>query len=45
MADYFDISGTHIPLSTIKDFRMIRVEFIFRPVFRESKKLLMTAIS
>lgn len=45
MADYFDISGTHISLSTIKDFRMIRVEFIFRPVFRESKKLLMTAIS
>lgn len=45
MTDYFDICGTHIPISAIKDFRMIKVEFIFRPVFRESKNLLMTAIS
>ena len=45
MADYFDICGTHIPISAIKDFRTIQVEFIFRPVFCESKKLLISAIS
>lgn len=45
MADYFDICGTHIAISTIKDFRTIHVEFIFRPVFRESNKLFMSAIS
>lgn len=45
MAEYFDICGTRIDISTIKDFRTIKVEFIFRPVFRESKKLLMSAIS
>lgn len=45
MVEYFDICGTHIAISTIKDFRTIKVEFIFRPVFRESKKTLMSAIS
>ena len=45
MAEYFDICGTLIAISAIKDFRTIKVEFIFRPVFRESKKLLMSAIS
>lgn len=45
MAEYFDICGTHIPISTIKDFRIIKVEFVFRPVFRESKKTMMTAFS
>ena len=45
MAEYFDICGTHIPISAIKDFRAIKVEFIFRPVFRESKKTMMTALS
>lgn len=45
MAEYFDICGTHIPISTIKDFRTIKVEFVFRPVFRESKKTMMTALS
>lgn len=45
MAEYFDICGTRIAISAIKDFRTIKVEFIFRPVFRESKKLLMSAIS
>lgn len=38
MAEYFDICGTHIPISSIKDFRTIKVEFVFRPVFRESPK-------
>ncbi len=45
MTEYFDICGTRIAISAIKDFRTIQVEFIFRPVFRESKKLLMSAIS
>ena len=38
MAEYFDICGTHIPLSSIKDFRVINVEFIFRPVFCETER-------
>lgn len=38
MAEYFDICGTHIPISSIKDFRTIKVEFVFRPVFRETRK-------
>lgn len=45
MAEYFDICGTHIPISAIKDFRTIKVEFVFRPVFRESRKTMMTAFS
>lgn len=45
MNEYFDICGTRIAISTIKDFRTIQVEFISRPVFRESKKSLMSAIS
>lgn len=45
MAEYFDICGTHIPLSSIKDFRVINVEFIFRPVFREAEKTVLTAFS
>ena len=45
MAEYFDICGTHIPISTIKDYRTIKVEFVFRPVFRESRKTMMTAFS
>lgn len=45
MAEYFDICGTHIPVSSIKDFRVIKVEFVFRPVFCESRKTMMTAFS
>lgn len=45
MAEYFDICGTHIPISTIKDFRIIKVEFVFRPVFCEAKKTMMTALA
>lgn len=45
MAEYFDICGTHIPIATIKDFRTIKVEFVFRPVFREKQKTMMAAIS
>ena len=35
MVGFFDICGTHIPISTIKDFRVIQVEFIYRPVYQE----------
>lgn len=45
MSEFFDICGTHIDISTIKDFRIIKVEFIFRPVFHESKNFLRTAVS
>ena len=45
MLEYFDICGTHIPMSAIKDFRMINVEFVFRPVFRESKKTVISALT
>ena len=45
MPEYFVICGTRIAISAIKVFRTIKVEFIFRPVFRESKKLLMSAIA
>lgn len=45
MTEIFDICGTPIPISAIKDFRTIKVEFIFRPVFRESRKTMMSALS
>ncbi len=44
MTKYFEISGTRIDILTITDFRTIQVEFIYRPVFQESKKSLMSAI-
>ena len=44
MSEYFDICGRRILLSSIKDFRMIKVEFVYRPVFRETKKTLLTAL-
>ncbi len=44
MSEYFDICGRRISLSSIKDFRMIKVEFVYRPVFRETKKTLLTAL-
>ena len=45
MAEYFDICGTHIPVDSIKDFRTIEVEFVFRPVYHEVKKSMMNAFS
>lgn len=45
MAEFFDICGTHIPLSSIKDFRIIEVEFIFRPVFHETKKSMINTLT
>ena len=45
MSEYFEIYGTRIPLSTIKDFRIIEVEFVYRPIYREVKKSMLTAFS
>lgn len=45
MSEYFEICGTRIPLSTIKDFRIIEVEFVYRPTYREAKKSMLTAFS
>lgn len=45
MTEYFDIAGTHIPISSIKDFRTIQVEFVFRPVFCETRKTMVSAIT
>lgn len=45
MSGFFDISGTHIPVDSIKDFRIIEVEFIFRPVYHEVKKSMLNAFS
>ena len=45
MSDFFDIYGTHIPFSKIKDFRIIDVEFIFRPVFGEVRRSMLNALS
>ena len=45
MAEFFDICGTHIPIDAIKDFRTIEVEFIFRPMYHEIKKTMISALS
>ena len=45
MNSYFDICGTHIPMESIRDFRVIKVEFVYRPVFRECSKTLASAFS
>ena len=42
---FFEIFGTHIPVSTISDFRVIEVEFIVRPVYREVKRSVLNALS
>ena len=43
--EFFDIYGTHIPISEIKDFRIIDVEFVFRPVYREVKKTVINTLA
>lgn len=45
MGEYFDICGTHIPIDSIKDFRIIDVEFIFRPIYHEVRKSMLNAFS
>lgn len=45
MGEYFDICGTRIPFSAIKDFRVIEVEFVFRPTYCENKKTMLGSFS
>lgn len=45
MTVFFEIYGTPIPVSSIKDFRIIDVEFIYRPVYREVKKTMVNALT
>lgn len=45
MADYFDICGTHIAISKIKNYRVIKVEYIYRPVFQETRKSFLASLS
>lgn len=40
MADYFDICGTPIKISDIKDFRIVQREYIFRPSYKEVSEIL-----
>ena len=35
MKEEFEIYGTHIPFSSIKDYRVVQREYIYRPHFRE----------
>ena len=36
--DLFEIAGTHIQLSRIKDYRLGQIEFIMRPLYFETTK-------
>lgn len=35
MEKYVEICGTPIEVKSIKDYRIIKTEYIYRPVFRE----------
>ncbi len=37
MSEYFEIFGTLIKFSEIKDFRIVQKEYIYRPMYREEK--------
>lgn len=49
MLEYFDIFGTPIPFSEIKDFRVLQREYIFRPKYEEviqtEKSLFRTSVT
>ena len=45
METFFEIYGTPIPVSTIKDFRIIQREFIYRPVYTEAEKSIINALT
>lgn len=45
MDEYFDIYGTPIPLSTIKDFRIIQREYIYRPAYIAAEKSILNTLS
>jgi len=42
MTDYFDICGTPIKYSDIKDFRLVQREYIYRPTYMEGDKQFFT---
>lgn len=37
MIDEFDICGTHIPYSEIKDYQIVQREYIYRPAYKEKR--------
>lgn len=41
----YEICGTQIPVSTIKEFRLTQKEYIYRPVYREADKSLLNVFS
>lgn len=41
----YEICGTQIPVSTIKEFRLVQKEYIYRPVYREAEKSLANMFS
>lgn len=45
MSNNFDICGTSIPFSSIKEFRILDVEFIYRPVYHETKKSVFNSLT
>ena len=45
MEQYFEIYGTLIKLSSIKDFRIVQREYIYRPTYVSAEKNLLNALS
>lgn len=45
MKEYFDIFGTEIKLSEIKEFRIVQKEYIYRPTYVEEEKSLKNALT
>lgn len=45
MKEEFEIYGTHIPFSSIKDYRVVQREYIYRPHFREKQSSFMNFLS
>lgn len=44
MKEYFELAGKRIKMSDIKNFEVIKTEYIYRPVYREPDKGLKTAL-
>lgn len=38
MTEYFEIAGTRIRFAEIRDFRLVKREYIYRPMYRETDK-------
>ena len=45
MENEFELCGTHIPLSNIKDYRVMKREYIYRPAYREKQNSIMKLLS